>query len=430
MSLRENCLGRAGVALLFGIPMGLASLLVAAPASAAALTQVPTGWQQGTEPTWVSMYEYVPATVQPGAPILVLVHFCSGSAQNIFMQATQGGIVALADQKGILLVVPQTTQSCWDVATTPSLTHNGGGDTGAIVHQVQYAVTAHGGNKDRVYVMGTSSGGMVTQALLAAYPDVFKGGSEFAGVPAGCWSVNDPDGQWSGPCAGGQVTHTAKEWGDMVRAMDAGYTGFRPRIQLWHGDADTTISPVNQTEAIKQWTDVFGFTTTATMTTTETVSGHSFKREQWVDSCGSVVIDAWTESGGPHGTSINMNGTYSMPFFGLDTDAGPVDPQVSKCQMAAGGAGGMPASGGMPGTGGTNASGGTTGAPPPDPYTPPGCSCEVAGSSSVGSGLSWTGLVAVGAGLLFGRRRRARRTPDTQQQSRKKLHLFVKAPRS
>jgi len=425
MSPRENCLGRAWASrlgLLFGIPMGLASLLVDAPASAA-LTQVPSGWQQGTEPSWVSMYEYVPATLQPGAPIIVIVHFCAGGAQNIFAQATSGGIVKLADEKGILLVIPQTAQNCWDVATTPSLTHNGGGDTGAIVHQVEYAITAHGANKDRVYVMGTSSGGMVTQALLAVYPEVFKAGSEFAGVPAGCWSVNNMvDGQWSGPCAGGQVTFTAQEWGDKVRAMDPTYTAsFRPRIQLWHGDADTTISPVNQTEAIKQWTNVFGFTKTdaaglplATMTTTEVVNGHSFKREQWLDSCCSVVIDAWTEASGPHGTTLDMNGTYTMPFFGLDGDISLVDPQVSKCAMASGGAGGMPATCSMAGIGATSVTN-------PDPYTPPGCACEVQGRSRVGS--AWTGLVAMGAGLLFGRRRRARRTTHTQPQSIKKLSL-------
>jgi len=408
-SLRNNChgggLGRGvrRIALLAGISMGLASLLVDAPASAASLTQVPSGWQQGTEPSWVSMYQYVPDNLQPGASVIVLVHYCAGAAANIFNQATMGGIVTVADQKGIILVVPQTVQNCWDVASTPSLTHGGGGDTLAIVHQVEYAVATHQANRDRVYVMGTSSGGMVTQALLATYPDVFKGGSAFAGVPAGCWAVNNPDTQWSVPCANGQVIDTAEGWGNKARGMYLGYTGFRPRIQLWHGDADTTINPANQTEAIKQWTNIFGFTTMATATTTETVNGYPYKHEQWVDSCGSVVIDAWTELGGPHGTHLNMSGQYTMPFFGLDTDLGPVDPQVSRCAMAAG-AGGMAAGGsaGMPGTGGT----GNVPVTDPDPYTPPGCSCEVVPRSRVGSGFVFTGLVAIGAGALFVRRRR------------------------
>jgi hypothetical protein len=33
---------------------------------------------------------------------------------------------------------------------------------------------------------GVSSGAMMTELLLAVYPDVFKAGSEFSGTPAGC----------------------------------------------------------------------------------------------------------------------------------------------------------------------------------------------------------------------------------------------------
>jgi poly(hydroxyalkanoate) depolymerase family esterase len=182
--------------------------------AAQTLTGPITGWQKGGEPTWTSMYEYVPPNLAPNAPILVHVHYCSGNAPKAFQEAQGGQVVAAADKYGFLMVVPQTSQNCWDVATKASLTHDGGGDTGAIVNMVKYAVTTHNANPNRVYVTGTSSGAMAVQALLAVYPDVFKGGSEFAGVPAGCWSVNNP-GQWSGPCAGGQV-RTAAEWGTMV----------------------------------------------------------------------------------------------------------------------------------------------------------------------------------------------------------------------
>jgi acetylxylan esterase len=85
---------------------------------------------------------------------------------------------------------------------------------------VKYTISKYNANPDRVYASGTSSGAMMTEALLATYPDVFKGGVEFAGVPAGCWAVGaSADGTWSGPCAGGQVTHTAAEWGDIARKM-------------------------------------------------------------------------------------------------------------------------------------------------------------------------------------------------------------------
>ena len=141
MSPRKNGFLRASrLASLFApIAIG-ASLLASAPASAASLVQV-TGWQMGSEPSNVSMYEYAPDGLPANAPVLVLVHYCSGNAQGIFNEANGGGIVTEANNKKILLVVPQTSRNCWDVATTPSLTHNAApSETLAIVHQVKFAI--------------------------------------------------------------------------------------------------------------------------------------------------------------------------------------------------------------------------------------------------------------------------------------------------
>jgi len=332
------------------------------------------------------------------------------------------------------------------VATKASLTHGGGGDTGAIVDMVNYAVTTHKANPNRVYVTGTSSGAMAVQALLAVYPDVFKGGSEFAGVPAGCWSVNNmTDGQWSTPCAGGQVTHTAADWGAMVRGMYPGYSGFRPRIQLWHGDADTAISYTNQTEAIKEWTNVFGVAATPTATMMTTINNHAFNHLTWKDSCGYTVLDVYNEPGGPHGTDSDMNATYVIPFLGLDKP-GAVDPQVAMCGTGGGtdggaiggsggganGAGGssVGSGGGAVGSGGamnvgsagdtgtgqitSGGSGGDVGTGGPDTTTgmdttdataaqKPGCSCDLAHRSGMRAAFPLAAIVALGA---FRRRRR------------------------
>src|SRR6186997_2849430 len=98
--------------LLVSLPVALFTGLLAAsaPASAASLTSVPSGWQVGTEPTWTSMYWYVPDGLPAGA------------------------IITQADQKKILLVVPQTSRNCWDVATANSLKHDAANnDTKAIV---------------------------------------------------------------------------------------------------------------------------------------------------------------------------------------------------------------------------------------------------------------------------------------------------------
>ena len=341
------------------IPALLASLATV-EARAASLKQV-TNWGASGVPTYVSMYIYVPDKMVTNPPILVVSHYCTGDAAGMFSQAQTGGVVAASDQYGFIMIFPQnhlpgTTRNCWDVGSKESLTHDGGGDTQAIAQMVKYTVTQYKANANRVYATGSSSGAMMTQALLAVYPDIFKAGAEFSGVPAGCWADGyASSNQWSGNCADGKTTFTAAQWGDKARAMYPGYTGRRPRIQLWHGDADETINPNNFTEAIKQWTNVLGLATDPTTKTMVTLSGKSWTRQSWQDSCGYTVLDTWLEKGGVHNIDANLNAQYIIPFFGLDK-TGDVDPQVAACSGNSGGATGAGGTSGN-GNGGTTAGG-------------------------------------------------------------------------
>ncbi len=344
-----------------GTATAAAWLFSTAPARAASLSGPITGWASGV-PGYVSMYEYVPVRLATNPPILVVSHYCGGTASGVFGEAQGGGIVAAADQYGFVMILPQTSNNCWDVGSTASLTHNGGGDTQAIAEMVTYAITKHGADANRVYATGTSSGAMMTEALLAVYPDVFKAGAEFSGVPAGCWAVNySASGQWSGPCAGGQVTHTPQQWATIVQAMDPGYSGLRPRIQLWHGEADTTINYNNQTEGIKEWSDVLGLSTTPTSMATVTFNNHSWNHQSWQNSCGFAVLDAWSEVNGPHGTDANLNATYVIPFLGLDK-TGPTDPEVAQCGDAGPNGSSSSSSSGGSTSSGSSASGSSGGA--------------------------------------------------------------------
>lgn len=348
-------------------------LVHSAPVSAATLEFVPE-WGASGVPDTVSMYRYVPDHLATPAPILVLVHYCGGSAGAVFGQAQGGGLVAAADDHGFILVVPQAengdgTGRCWDVGSSAALTRGGGGDTEAIYQMVAHTLQEFDANPDRIYVTGTSSGGMTTQALLALYPDVFKAGSAMAGVPAGCWAVDNPGGGWSGPCAGGSVAHTAEEWGEIARDLHPEYTGHRPRVQLFHGDADDIIDYQNHLESIKQWTNVLGLPAAPTSTETLPLGSHQATREQWQDECGYVALDAFTSQGGDHGPSDALfRAEHLIPFFGLD-EPGLVDPHVAACGeppsegaggSGPGGAGSVDGTGGSP-TGGTSTGGTSTG---------------------------------------------------------------------
>jgi poly(3-hydroxybutyrate) depolymerase len=121
---------------------------------------------------------------------------------------------------------------------------------------VEY-VTARGADPAGVCVTGASSGAMMTSVLLGAYPDVFRAGAAFSGVPFGCFATTDGS-SWNHACAEGECVKTAREWGDLVRAAFPAYRGPRPRVQLWHGTEDDTLRYPNLAESVKQWTDVLG----------------------------------------------------------------------------------------------------------------------------------------------------------------------------
>ena len=271
-----------------------AGLWVAAPARAASLTQVSRAtWGATGVPSYVNMYIYVPDKLATKPPIVVAYHSC-GTAVSGYISSISG-IQAAADRNGFILILPEATnRNCWDVGSTASLTHDGGGDTQAVAQMVKYALTKYSGDASRVYAMGGSSGAMMTQALMAVYPDIFKAGSARAGVPAGCWADGyDPTQQWSDNCAGGRTNKTAQQWGDLVRGMYRTYTGPRRRIQLFHGTADTTINYNNMAEAIEEWTNVLALSMTPTSTDMLRTTSSNYTRQFWKNACGFTVFETW-----------------------------------------------------------------------------------------------------------------------------------------
>ena len=143
---------------------------------------------------------------------------------------------------------------------------------------------------------------------------MFTAGASFSGVADGCWAdPYDAASFWSATCAAGSVVKTAQEWGDLVRAQSPTYTGVRPRVQLWHGTADATVAYANLQEAIKQWTNVLGLGSSPTSTDTPKTD---FTRQSWKNACGFSVLEAYTQTDGPHGTEVDPDALVT--FFGLD----------------------------------------------------------------------------------------------------------------
>ncbi|KAK2768215.1 hypothetical protein FQN54_000067 [Arachnomyces sp. PD_36] len=271
-------------------------------AHGAELTQVT---DFGDNPTNVEMYIYVPDNLAPNPALIVAMHYCQGTAEAYFSQTAYPG---LADEKGFIVIYPDAPDpgQCWDVHTQETLTHDAGGDSLGIASMVRYAIEEYSVNSTQVSMAGGSSGAMMTQVMAGAYPDLFAAGAAYSGVPYGCF---EGDGLWNNACADGQLIKSAEEWGAQVLEGYPDYDGPRPRLQIWHGTADTTLSYQNFIESNKQWSNVFGIENTKNNTDTPSAG-----ITEMIFGDGTQYV-AYSAEGVGHGVPDNPDTV--MAWFGL-----------------------------------------------------------------------------------------------------------------
>src|SRR5690606_2594809 len=123
-------------------------------------------------------------------------------------------------------------------------------------------------------------------------------------------------GTLNSACANGNITRTPQQWVDLVRKAYPGYSGPRPRVQLWHGTADDTLRYPNFNEAIKQWTNVHGVSQTP-VTTDSPQSGAT--RTRYGSSGEQPLVEAISLQGTGH--NLPVNAAEAIRFFGLNTSA-------------------------------------------------------------------------------------------------------------
>ncbi|MFI9345374.1 PHB depolymerase family esterase [Streptomyces sp. NPDC052773] len=317
----------------------LAALLLAAPPAAArdeaareeaaptaTLTEIT---DFGANPSNLEMYLYVPESVTPNPAVLVAVHYCTGSGPAMY-NGTE--YASLADRYGFIVVYPSVTRSskCFDVSSPQALRRGGGSDPVGIKSMVDWVLGTYDADPKRVFATGISSGAMMTNVLLGVYPDVFAAGAAFAGVPFGCFATTDGS-EWNSACANGTVTRTPQQWGDLVRGAYPGYTGPRPRMQLWHGTEDDVLRYPNFGEEIKQWTDVLGVGQTPASTDTPATG---WTRTRYGATGDRAPVEAISLQGVGHNLyAYGTMGARVLTFFGLDGQGPAPQPQPSGCKV-------------------------------------------------------------------------------------------------
>ncbi|SFK67843.1 extracellular catalytic domain type 1 short-chain-length polyhydroxyalkanoate depolymerase [Lysobacter sp. cf310] len=314
---------------------GLFALAISTPALA--LTEV-TGF--GSNPGNLRMFKFVPPGLPANAPLVVALHGCAQSAASYDAET---GWELLAQRWQFALLLPQqqsgnNASSCFNWFENGDLTR-GQGEALSIKQMVDRMRSDHASAADRVYVTGLSAGGAMASAMLATYPDVFAGGAIVAGIPYRCATSQSA----AFGCMNPGSDLTPAQWGDKVRAASP-HAGPWPIVSIWHGDADYTVRPANQTESLQQWTNVHGIDQTPDVQ--DTIAGYPHK--VYRDAAGRALVETYTITGMGHGTPVDPGsgesqcGTagaylldvnicssyYIARFWGLDNLDG-IAPQVA-----------------------------------------------------------------------------------------------------
>ncbi|GGY32575.1 extracellular catalytic domain type 1 short-chain-length polyhydroxyalkanoate depolymerase [Streptomyces djakartensis] len=299
------------------VPLGRPA--VASPAAAASLVEVT---DFGANPTNLRMYLYVPDRLAARPPVMVASHYCGGSGP-----AFHNGrrYASLADRYGYIVIYPSVTRSskCWDVASPQALRRGGGSDPVGIMSMVGYVKQRYPVDPTRIFAVGESSGAMMTNVLLGLYPDVIAAGASIAGVPFACFATANGS-EWNADCAQGRITKTPQQWGDLVRGAYPGYTGPRPRMQIWHGTNDDVLRYPNFGEQVKQWTNVHGLGQRPVFTDSPKAG---YTRTRYGGTGGAAPVEAISLQGRGHG--LPDEAAETIRFFGLDaTPPTNVNPSV------------------------------------------------------------------------------------------------------
>ncbi|MBV8970779.1 MAG: PHB depolymerase family esterase [Sphingomonadaceae bacterium] len=252
-------------------------------------------------PGALRMRTFVPGALPAGAPLVVVLHGCTQTAAGYDRAA---GWSALATRLGFALLFPEQVPAnnpnrcfTWFEAAD---TRRGSGEVASIAAAVGAMVRLHRLDGARVFVTGLSAGGAMANALLAAYPDVFAGGAIIAGLPVGSAAgVAEALTAMAQPAA-----LTGPALGDRVRGA-SGFAGPWPRVAVWHGGDDRTVSRLNGLAVAEQWADVHGATRHG-----------DGDRIVWRNAVGVPVVEFNEVRGMGHGTPIDSRvGDAPAPFM-------------------------------------------------------------------------------------------------------------------
>lgn len=271
----------------------------------------------GSNPGNLDAYKYVPQVSSSSPrPLVVALHGCAQSASDYF---DAPGWKKFADKFHFVLLLPQQKPENHPVRCfrwfDPNNNERDKGEALSIKQMIDKVKADSNIDPKRIYVTGLSGGGAMTVVMLATYPDVFAGGGIVAGIPYKCANSGaNSETEAQHKCGVLNDNKMAPEkknmmpaqWGDLVRRASNATGSFPIPISIWQGDADNTVDPQNETELMKQWTNVDGIDQTPEKAETlNERTTHSVTHKVFADNAGKPWIETFLVKGMDHGTAID-----------------------------------------------------------------------------------------------------------------------------
>ncbi len=227
---------------------------------------------------------YIPRSYTGQAvPLVIMLHGCT---QNPVDFAAGTRMNMFAEGKTFLVVYPEQVSSannakCWNWFQ-PSDQQRGMGEPSLIAGITRQIMNAYHVDSNRVYVAGMSAGGAMAVIMAATYPDLYAA----VGVHSGLAYRAAHDVR-SGFAAMRRGT------GQSARQL----TTAIPLI-VFHGDRDSTVSPVNADHLLDQWLRATSHEQGKSVQSTkvergQVAGGRAYTRSMYHDASGQVIVEKW-----------------------------------------------------------------------------------------------------------------------------------------
>lgn len=297
--------------------VALALLATGTSSASAQTTELPGETQTYTYSagTATGTYQtYTPASLGRAvgpAPLVVLLHGCATTAD---MQQRLTALDAIAERERFMLLVPDQgtlgSAQCWDWYTAA----RGESDAAVVVGMVDEVKARVAIDPERVYVIGSSSGAMLTPVVAMSYPDVFAAAGIMAGI-----AYKDLGCPFTGvTLPADQLARQAYDaMGERRRVV--------PLINIG-GDADTSVPPACQDNATAQFLLTNGKVLGQPLGTLKSVrkeqvpGGHSSTVTEYFDLERCRVVERWNVHGMGH---LWSGGGAGPDERGLNDQKGP-----------------------------------------------------------------------------------------------------------